>query len=226
MSLALRSRIAGVLAGIAALLAAAAGTTRLAGSPADVGIAVDPATAAPAATPVALAIDRGAVRAPTTTRTAAALTASATGPTLTCALATATLFGDQVFRNLGLVEILVLGNRSELCGSRRRRADLGIPDRAERRRARPPRGGGHLGLLILIFVEGLVAWGSCLRGLAGRQGLPVSTAAPPAAPAATSTSPATARLTLAVEIRVAFGRRRWHGLRIDVERRQLLVFER
>ena len=69
-----------------------------------------PATAA--AAPVALAIDRRAVRASAAARTAAALAAASTGARP--GLPAAALLGDQVLRDLGLVEVLVVDDRAEV----------------------------------------------------------------------------------------------------------------
>src|SRR6185312_4839522 len=98
---------------------------RLAISTADVRVAIDPA---PTPAAVSLAIHRGLVGRPAPAGPATALAAPASA-----------LFGDQVLGDLGLVEVLVLIDRSRRCRPcRRRRSELRIPDGPEGCRTRRP----------------------------------------------------------------------------------------
>jgi hypothetical protein len=63
--------------------------------------------------------------------------AASSAPALTAALTAASLFGDQVFRNLWLVEILVFREWRQRSGDWSRwRTELRIPDRTKRCGAR------------------------------------------------------------------------------------------
>ena len=98
-------------------------TTRDSGPAAHVGIAIDPAAATAT---VALAIDCRVVPGSTAPR-AAPVGLSAAGAT--ASLLTAPLLGDEVFRDLRLVEVLlIVDGRRKLRGRRARHAELGIPD--------------------------------------------------------------------------------------------------
>jgi hypothetical protein len=103
--------------------AAARTTTRDSGPAAHVGIAIDPAAATAT---VALAIDCRVVSGATATW-AAPVGLSAAGSA--ASLLPAPLLGDEVFRDLRLVEVLlIVDGRGQLRGSRARHAELGIPD--------------------------------------------------------------------------------------------------
>ena len=132
----------------------------------DVRIAVDPA--ATAASAITLAIDRGGVSRPVASRASAA----ATGPT---AGATAIALGDEVLRNLRLLEVVVVPDRGERPERRcrrslRRHAELRIPDRAEGRRPGTPRGFDEV--LGLPLRRNALGCDSRLARLLGSRGSP------------------------------------------------------
>jgi hypothetical protein len=170
-------------------------TTWRTGPAAHIGIAIDPAATA---TAVALAIDCRAVPGTTPSRAAAiGLPAARSAATLLAA----PLLGDQVFRDLRLVEVLlVVDGRWELRGSRTRHAELRVPDGPEWRRPGCPASGRRLleRLLFLVLVLVLVDSVSRIeRGrrdarLGGKAVLELATPAAAASPAtATSAPPAT-----------------------------------
>jgi hypothetical protein len=187
---------------------------------AHVRIAVDPAAATTASIP--LAVDRRGVRASAATRAASTTRGSSTA----LLLAASSLFGNEVFRDLGLVEVLVVRRRSDGRGSLPARdAELRIPDRAERRRAGCARSRGRLGDLVLLVLVVLIGIGigsengldrTARLGLRQRFAIAATTATPTAS--ATATATATAGL-------VALGRT-FDGVtavRTGLERRLLVL---
>ncbi len=161
---------------------------------ADIGIAVDAAAATPA---VALPLDGRLVGGPAATRT----TAPTTLPTGCTAARTATLFRDQVFRDLRLVEVLVIGDRGQVRGRRNRRPELRIPDRPERCRPRSP---GSVDRLVVLLVDRLEPARSRrrLRRCRGRRTCVVTSAT--SATAATAAAPTSAP-AIVKRLGVAFG---------------------
>ena len=174
--------------------AAARTTTLRPGPAAHVGIAIDPAATA---TTVALAIDRRAVSGTTTPRAAAIWLTAARS---TARLLAAPLLGDEVFRDLRLVEVLVvMDGCGKLRGSRTRHAELGVPDRAEWRRAGCPTSRRRLlgRVLFLVLVNGLsgIERGRRVARLGGEAVLQLAT---PAATATAATATAAPPATLGV----------------------------
>jgi hypothetical protein len=112
----------------------------------DIGIAVDSAAAAPA---VALSVDRGVVTGPAAARPAATSLAAARSCTPATPLAAA-LLGDQVFGDLRLVEVLVVGSWPDRCRLRAGHAELRVPDGPERIRSRGTRCRRDLDVVFLL----------------------------------------------------------------------------
>ena len=108
-----------------------------------VGIAVD--AAAPAAATEALALHRRLIG-----RSSTAGTTPTAGITT---VATSALLGDEVFRDLRLIEVLFVDERCARRGRRiGRRPDLRIPEGPERRGPRTARSWGGLDLIVLVLV--------------------------------------------------------------------------
>ena len=172
---------------------------------ADVGIAVDAATAASA---VPLTVDRGVVSGAATARPAATLLAPATA---TAALAAA-LLGDQVFRDLRLVEVLVVGRGPDRGRLRARHAELRVPDGPERRGAWGAGRRRDLDFVFLFVGLAVRCIGQRLRsdGAGSRleAGLQLATATPTPTPTASPPAPAAA---VGIQARVVLGIERCGG---------------